>query len=105
MADSLPRIRLMRYALCLSAGRRYASTRACQDARSDLVLGEPRLQVPDPLGQLSCARAGAFVDRMIAPAVRPAAVRERVLPARHVGLELGAGLRELGPEAFGHGTY
>ena len=54
-----------------------------------VMLGELRLEVAAASLQRLGARAGLLMDRVVAPAVAAAAHRERVLPARHVRLELG----------------
>jgi hypothetical protein len=63
-----------------------------------LVLGEPRLEVSTASVEQVGASAGLLMDRVIAATVAPAAHRKRVLPARHVCLQLGRRLLEFCPE-------
>ena len=65
-----------------------------------LVLGELRLEVAAASLELFGPRPGLLVYRVVATAVAGASHRERVLPARHVGLELGSGLLELCAKPF-----
>src|SRR3954467_15701275 len=66
-----------------------------------LVLGELRLEVLDPVPERFGAGARGRVLRVI---VGSRAVRERVLPARHVRLELPRRGLELLAELLGHAT-
>lgn len=61
----------------------------------ELVFGETCFEVAAAGVELVGASAGLSVDRVIATAIAAASHRERVLPARHVRLELGGRMLEL----------
>ena len=68
----------------------------------DLVFGQLRPEVATtPLEGIG-APACLLVGRVLATAVRRCRHRERVLPARHVHLQLGGRHLALGSKAFGH---
>jgi hypothetical protein len=66
------------------------------------VLGELGLEVAAPGDQFGGAGACLAVNGMVARAVASATHRERVLPAGHVGLQVGDRRLELGLQAIGH---
>jgi hypothetical protein len=69
----------------------------------ELVLSQLRAQVAAACDQRLGPSASRFMDRMLATSVRAAGHRERVLPAREMGLQLGRGDSELRLQAVGHG--
>src|SRR6266498_1554584 len=63
---------------------------------SELVLGEPGAELAAAGGEPLGTGVGLPVHRMVAPTLAARRHRERVLPRGHVGLQLSAGLGELG---------
>jgi hypothetical protein len=71
-------------------------------AGSELELGELRTQLATARGEPFRAGVRLPMQRVVAAAVAPPGHRERVLPGRHVRLQVGGGLSQLCLEPFSH---
>jgi hypothetical protein len=71
----------------------------------ELVLGHLRSEVTTTPRKSLRASACPRVHRVVATAGRRRRHRERILPARHVRLQLGCRRREFGTKAIGHPLY
>src|SRR5687767_7763444 len=102
MSASLPEVALRRAPSNLPRDRPVSRSQKGQRMRLELVLGELRSEVATARLEALRPLARLQVDGMLTTSIGTTGHRERVLPARHVRLQLGRGELQLSPEAFGH---